>query len=310
MYLIIIFSVQFYLLAKFFKKDKLKTILSAVGLYIAGELAFAFIFVMLFASGIIDIGISINNSSLNNLTENTLKINKYLVDNYVSIAVQVFLYVAIGMFYYNSLKRKWTVEMLEGEIAKRKEDILQNIEIKEKISPVKLNVYVHFHTVNQTNIHLVAPLAKDIWNDTYTDLLSEDQITYMLDMMYSLDKLEEGIVNGEIWEVVKVDNVPSGYLHYKLDEDNTVFLSKIYLKSNDKTKGVGQFMMNHVIEFAKEKQAKAIRLTVNKENARAIRFYEKNGFKNIESKTFDIGNGYVMDDYIFQKSLITKLPQL
>ncbi|SHL16199.1 Acetyltransferase (GNAT) family protein [Chishuiella changwenlii] len=310
MFLIIIFSVQFYLLAKFFKKDKLKTILSAVGLYIAGEIAFSFVFVLLFATGVIDIGININNMSVNNLTENSLKMNKYLMDNYVTIAVQLFLYVAIGMIYYNSLKRKWTFEMIEGEMNKRKEEVLENIEIKKKISPIKLNVYVHFHAVNEKNIHLIESLSKDIWNDAYKDLLSQEQIDYMLDMMYNVDKVNEGLANGEIWEIVKVDNVPVGYLHYKLDENNTVFLSKIYLKTTDKTKGVGQVMMNHVIEYANSINAKDVHLTVNKENARAIRFYEKNGFKNIESKTFDIGNGYVMDDYIYQKNLITKLPQL
>ena len=62
-------------------------------------------------------------------------------------------------------------------------------------------------------------------------------------------------------------------------------------------------MLNRVVDYAKEKGAKAVHLTVNKHNAKAIRFYEKNGFKNMESKTFDIGNGYIMDDYIYQKNL-------
>ena len=125
----------------------------------------------------------------------------------------------------------------------------------------------------------------------------------MLEMMYSTEKINEGIANGEIWEVLKIDNVPSGYLHYKLDENNTVFLSKIYLNESEQTKGIGQLMMNRVVDFAIEKGAKMVHLTVNKNNTKAIRFYEKNGFKNSESKTFDIGNGYVMDDYIFKKML-------
>ncbi|WP_225540227.1 GNAT family N-acetyltransferase [Empedobacter stercoris] len=303
MFLIIIFSFQFYFLAKFFKKDKLKTVLSAVGLYIAGEIAFSFVFVMLFASGIIDIGVDFSSSSMDSLMENSLKMNKYLVENYVTIAVQVFLYIGIGMFYYNSLKRKWTLQMLEGAIDKRKDEMLQNIEINQKINPVKLNVYCHFHTVNEKNIHLVQPSAREIWNECYKDLLAQDQIDYMIDMMYNNDKVNEGIANGDVWEILKIDNVPSGYLHYKLEENNTVFLSKIYLKESNQTKGIGQLMLNRVVDYAKEKGAKSVHLTVNKNNAKAIRFYEKNGFKNMESKTFDIGNGYIMDDYIYQKSI-------
>lgn len=303
MFLIIIFSFQFYFLAKFFKKNKLKTILSAVGLYIAGELAFAFVFALLFMSGIIDIGLNLNDISMNNMTEISLKMNKFLVESYVSIAVQVFLYIGIGMLYYNSLKRKWTLQMLEGEIDKRKEEVLQNVIVNQKINPVKLDVYTHFHTVNEKNIHLIQPLAREIWNECYKDLLAQDQIDYMIDMMYNTEKVNEGIEAGDIWEILKIDNVPSGYLHYKLDENNTVFLSKIYLKESNQTKGIGQLMLNRVVDFAKEKGAKAVHLTVNKHNAKAIRFYEKNGFKNMESKTFDIGNGYIMDDYIYQKSI-------
>ena len=75
------------------------------------------------------------------------------------------------------------------------------------------------------------------------------------------------------------------------------------MKESNQTKGIGQLMLNRVVDYAKEKGAKAVHLTVNKNNAKAIRFYEKNGFKNMESKTFDIGNGYIMDDYIYQKSI-------
>ncbi len=213
------------------------------------------------------------------------------------------LFVLLSFVYYNYLKRKWTIEMFSADIEKRKEEILQNIEVNQKINPVKLDVYPHFHTVNEKNIHLVQPLAKDIWQEAYKDVLSQDQIDYMLDMMYNNDKINEGIASGDVWEILKVDNVPSGYLHYKLDENNTVFLSKIYLKASNQTKGIGQLMLNRVVDFAKDKGAKAVHLTVNKNNAKAIRFYEKNGFKNMESKTFDIGNGYIMDDFIYQKPL-------
>ncbi|WP_245752185.1 GNAT family N-acetyltransferase [Algoriella xinjiangensis] len=212
------------------------------------------------------------------------------------------LFVLLSFVYYNYLKRKWTTEMIEGELERRKEATLNTVE-PENINPVKANVYCHFHTVNDKNIHLIQPLAHTIWNECYKDLLSEDQINYMIEMMYSNEKINEGIANGDVWEILKVDNIPAGYLHYKLEEDNTVFLSKIYLKEDTQFKGIGQLMLNRVVDYAIDKNAKAVHLTVNKNNAKAIRFYEKNGFKNIESKTFDIGNGYIMDDFIFQKNI-------
>lgn len=308
MILVIIFSFQYYFLAKVFNKNIPKTIFSAIGLYFACTMLFAFILITLIATRVLDIGIDFSKTMTPEIMRTA--VFEFMSNSNIPIVTEILTFILIGIIYYNYLKRKWTFEMIESELEKRKEAVLENVEIKKKITPIKLNVYVHFHKVNEKNIHLLNPLAKEIWNDAYKEVLSQDQIDYMLEMMYNVDKVNEGIANGEIWEIVKVDNVPSGYLHYKFDENNTVFLSKIYIKTNDKTKGVGQAMMNHVIEYANDVKANAVQLTVNKENARAIRFYEKNGFKNIESKTFDIGSGYVMDDYIYQKSLVTKVPQL
>ena len=282
---ILILIFQYYFLGKLFNKDKFKLILTVIGLYFLGVFVIALNIALLMTMGVI-------KSTLPELMESKWMMIPDLV-----------LFVLLSFVYYNYLKRKWTIEMFSADIEKRKEEILQNIEVNQKINPVKLDVYPHFHTVNEKNIHLVQPLAKDIWQEAYKDVLSQDQIGYMLDMMYNNDKINEGIASGDVWEILKVDNVPSGYLHYKLDENNTVFLSKIYLKASNQTKGIGQLMLNRVVDFAKEKGAKAVHLTVNKNNAKAIRFYEKNGFKNMESKTFDIGNGYIMDDFIYQKPL-------
>jgi len=285
--ILFLFSIQYYFLAKFFKKSKLKTILSVIGMYILG------VFILFIGLGILNyLGVIVVDMS------DPIEFAK---SQYVWVG-ETIIFLFIGVFYYYHLKRKWTVELVQNELEKRNIEIVA-VEETEQISPVKLNVYCHFHTVNEKNIHLVQPLATKIWNECYKDLLSQEQIDYMLEMMYSTEKINEGIANGEIWEVLKIDNVPSGYLHYKLDENNTVFLSKIYLNESEQTKGIGQLMMNRVVDFAIEKGAKMVHLTVNKNNTKAIRFYEKNGFKNSESKTFDIGNGYVMDDYIFKKML-------
>ncbi len=175
----------------------------------------------------------------------------------------------------------------------------------EKAVPTKFTlpgVYYHFHRVNESNIHHIKPLAEKIWEATYSSILSKEQMDYMIPMMYADEKILSEIENGFHWEILKVDNVAVGYVDYKLEEDQRVFLSKIYLDTTNQQKGLGRLMLEHIIDFAKDKNAKAIYLTVNKNNQKAINFYERNHFKKINSQVFDIGNGYVMDDYVYELS--------
>lgn len=157
-----------------------------------------------------------------------------------------------------------------------------------------------FHLVDKSNVQLIRPLAEKIWLKTYGSIITEEQIAYMLPMMYSNERIFGEIEQGYVWELYVENNQLLGYLDYKLMEDNRVFLSKIYVDTDQQQKGVGKVMLARVIDYAKAQKATAVYLTVNKQNTKAISFYERNGLKCIKSETFDIGNGYVMDDYIYQ----------
>ena len=63
----------------------------------------------------------------------------------------------------------------------------------------------------------------------------------------------EGAIKKYILDLAKFEKL-------ELDENNTVFLSKIYLKESNQTKGIGQLMLNRVVDYAKEKGAKEKRL--------------------------------------------------
>lgn len=156
-----------------------------------------------------------------------------------------------------------------------------------------------FQSINK-QFQQVFQLASEIWNDNYKGIISQNQIDYMLDMMYNPNRLQQDLDDNYQWEFILYNNEIVGYLAYVIQDDNRVFLSKIYLKTSVQGLGLGKLALQHVKIYAKKSNATAVYLTVNKGNIKGIRAYKNTGFTIINEEITDIGNGYVMDDYVFE----------
>lgn len=163
-----------------------------------------------------------------------------------------------------------------------------------------LQIMTVFKTITTNDFQQVFDLSKEIWKDNYKGMISPEQIDYMLNLMYNPIRLQQDLDEGYQWEFIYHDDKLVGYLAYVLKNDKRVFLSKIYLKTSTQGLGLGKLAIQRVKDFAKIKQCKSVYLTVNKGNKKGIRAYKKTGFSIIADEIFDIGNGYVMDDYIFE----------
>jgi ribosomal protein S18 acetylase RimI-like enzyme len=64
-------------------------------------------------------------------------------------------------------------------------------------------------------------------------------------------------------------------------------------------KGIGRKLIDYIKEISINENDEFLQLTVNRHN-KAKDFYLKYGFKITEEKVFEIGNGYVMDDYVME----------
>lgn len=140
------------------------------------------------------------------------------------------------------------------------------------------------------NIKKISKMSKSIWKEAYEDILTSEQIDYMLDMFLSKEAIKEQINQGYQYYMIKEDK-PCGFAAVKVDEK--VFLSKIYLLKDYRQKGILKDFINRMKDYNKP-----IHLTVNKKNKDAIAVYEHLGFEITDSVITDIGNNYVMDDYV------------
>lgn len=58
-----------------------------------------------------------------------------------------------------------------------------------------------------------------------------------------------------------------------------VYIAQIAAKSNNEIKGIGSLLLKHIINLVRKKRKQLIELEVYKKNFRAIKLYEKFGFK-------------------------------
>lgn len=162
---------------------------------------------------------------------------------------------------------------------------------------------VEFRIVeSDEQVRELAKLASEIWHEFFVSILSVDQIDYMVDKFLSYFAILENKKQGYDYYFIEDQNDRVGFVAFKLEEKK-LFLSKLYVKREYRGKGYAsqtfQFLENQACLAKKE----AIYLTVNKYNASAIHVYERKGFNTIESVVTDIGNGFVMDDYIMEKEV-------
>lgn len=142
-------------------------------------------------------------------------------------------------------------------------------------------------------------VAHQLFEETYSSLLSPQQIAYMMPMMYGKEAVERAVTKGDSLFMAYYNNQLCGYLHLEKVSSNKVILQKIYLHSSLQGKGIGRQLLTYVFEYTRQQlnNQATIELYVNRENP-AVNFYQHIGFKIVGSRDYDIGGGYYMNDYI------------
>jgi len=147
---------------------------------------------------------------------------------------------------------------------------------------------------------IIAGLAKSIWSEHYTPIIGEQQVAYMLTKFQSATSIENQVESGVKYYLLRHEDAPVGYFSYSIKE-NALFLSKLYVLSSARGNGIGKTALSYMEKQTKKLGLKKIQLTVNKYNGNSIKAYQKMGFVNIKAIVQDIGNGYVMDDFVLEK---------
>ena len=178
-------------------------------------------------------------------------------------------------------------------------------------------------TATPDEYETIRKIAHATWPDTFAGILTGAQIDYMLRMMYSRTAIEEQVAKGHVFHLLVEGQrgnqngnpnphylratstrfKPVAYVSHQLDYlPDTAKIHKLYALPAAQGRGYGKALIKKVATIARNAGQERLRLDVNYQN-KAIGFYEHLGFDKIAEHTTEIGQGYLMEDWIMEMPL-------
>jgi len=141
-------------------------------------------------------------------------------------------------------------------------------------------------------------IAKETFFETFADSNTEEDMKKYLEENFTNAKIEEELSNPEsLFHIAFEGNTAIGYLKVnfgtaqtELQDESSLEIERIYVKSDYHGKKVGQLLYEKALEVAEGFNKASVWLGVWEENLKAIRFYEKNGFVAFDKHIFKMGN--------------------
>jgi len=163
---------------------------------------------------------------------------------------------------------------------------------------------------NENDASLLAELGRKTFYDSFIEFNAEEDMVKYLSEHYSTEIQMSEITDPDtIFLIAEQNGMPVGYAKLKgqskgdgVASTNPMELQRIYSIQEYIGKGVGAELMKEAIREAKERGFNCLWLGVWEKNERAIKFYEKWGFKKVGNHTFVLGED-IQSDFTMELSL-------
>ncbi len=158
---------------------------------------------------------------------------------------------------------------------------------------------------------VLALLGRITWAESHGHYIEyKNNLLQYLNTNFSVSKMKQDINNpNNLFYIIYVDDLPVGYakliinaINESVASKNSCRLERIFIQNEFIPLKLGQQLLAFVEEKAKALQLDTMWLTVYIKNNRAIRFYEKNEFKNVGKLNF-IVSGKAYENIVFSKKI-------
>ena len=166
-----------------------------------------------------------------------------------------------------------------------------------------LNYYISRTT--KGDVELIRDIALVSFVETYRDIISQEQINYMMEWMYSTDNLKSQIDDGYRYYILYHECSAVGYIALRPKENSVIYLERLYLLGSMHGNGLGRLMMDFIYKeaYAQWRRRIAELNNVNRNN-RSVGYYLRLGFEIAREGDYPIeGTQFLRNDYIMAKNI-------
>ncbi|KMQ69413.1 GNAT family acetyltransferase [Chryseobacterium sp. FH2] len=148
------------------------------------------------------------------------------------------------------------------------------------------------------DLETIQAVGRETFYETFAKDNPEEVMKQYLEESFTSEKLKSELTNADsqffiAWE----EDNPVGYLKVnsanaqtELQDETSLEIERIYVKSSHHGKKAGQLLYDKALEIAQQQKKRYIWLGVWEENLRAVNFYKKNGFVEFDKHIFRLGD--------------------
>jgi ribosomal protein S18 acetylase RimI-like enzyme len=153
----------------------------------------------------------------------------------------------------------------------------------------------------EDDIPAIRSMAEKTWWPAYSNILSADQIRYMLGTIYAAATLKQQLQdNTQTFLIVRDKHRQQAFASYgPHPHDPSIFkIHKLYVLPENQGKGFGKALITEIKNRLLESGVHTLDLNVNRLNA-AVQFYQNLGFRIVREEDIPIGP-FWMNDYVMR----------
>ena len=170
---------------------------------------------------------------------------------------------------------------------------------------------IKIQIAKEADTSILALLGRLTWAESHGHYIDDkNNLLKYLNSNFSVSKTKQEINNPKnLFYIIYVDDLPVGYaklvvnaINESVASQNNCRLERIFIQNEFIPLKIGQQLLTFVEKKAKALQLDTMWLTVYIKNIRAIRFYERNEFKNVGELNFLV-SGKAYENIIFSKKI-------